>query len=137
MANIIEILFDVGIKIFGLSGEHSKARQTRTGAVASYLASIADNIENTSRELKLGKYPHGTCQIMLTHSEQMVPTIGDLITDKKAGQLADQLKEIWKIEQLYNELQSKSQTERERNLQVLDQAGGLFRATSEIIKASP
>jgi hypothetical protein len=137
MATIIGTLLDVGLKLFGLRGELSKARQARKQQVADFLTSIATNIEDVSASLKQGVYPHGTCQILLTHSQQMVAAIGDLVGVQQATELGGQLHEVWEIERLHGELDSKSPDEKQRSLHVLDQAAGLFRATADIVRVSP
>jgi hypothetical protein len=124
MTNIIGTLLDVGLKLFGLRGELSKARQARKQQVADFLTSIAKNIEDASASLKQGIYPHGTCQILLSHSQQMVPAIGDLIGIQQATELGNQLHEVWEIERLHGELGSKPPDEKQRSLHVLDQAAG-------------
>jgi len=137
MDGIVGTLLDVGLKLFGLRGELSKARQARKQQVADFLNSIGKNIEDASTSLKQGIYPHGTCQMLLTHSQQIESSIGDLVGNQQAAELGSQLHEVWQIERLHSELGSQPQEERKRNLQVLDQAAGLFRATAEIVRVSP
>lgn len=137
MVDIISTLLDVGLKLFGLRGELSKARQGRKQVVADFLNSIGKNIEDASASLKQGIYPHGTCQILHTHSQEIVPAIGDLIGEQKAKELGSQLHEVWQIERLHAELGSKPEDEKKRSLHVLDQAAGLFRATAELVRVSP
>jgi|NOAtaT_5_FD_contig_91_1631636_length_737_multi_4_in_0_out_0_2 hypothetical protein len=137
MADIIGTVLDVALKLFGLRGKLSEARQARKKEVAEFLYAIAKNIEDVSASLKQGIYPHGTCQILLSHSNQMEQAIGDLIGERKARDLGNQLEEVKEIESLYDELNSKPEKERTRSLHVLDQAAGLFRATGDIVKVSP
>ena len=137
MSLIIDTIFRVGESVFGLRGELAKARQARKQQVADFLAAIAQTIETTSAILKQGNYPSGTCQEILTHSEHMNAAIGDLIGDPKATDLAQQLKEVHEVEQLYHELSGKTEDERVRSLHVLDQAAGLFRATAAFVRVSP
>jgi len=92
MSAIIDTIFSVGEKLFGLRGALAQARQARKQQVAEFLASIAQTVETTSAMLKQGNYPHGTCQELLSHSEHMVAAIGDLVGDPKATDLANQLK---------------------------------------------
>lgn len=137
MPDIVGTLLDAGLKLFGLRAELSKARQGRKQVVADFLTSIAKNIEDTSASLKKGEYPHGSCQILLSHSQQMIPAIGDLIGVKQATELGDQLHEVWQIERLHSELQSTPPQEKQRSLHVLDQTAGLFRATADFVRVSP
>ena len=75
---IVETLFDVGQKVFGLKIELAKARQNRKQQVAEFLAAIAQTIEEANAELRQGNYPHGKCQELLVHSQHMAAAIGDI-----------------------------------------------------------
>lgn len=137
MSTIIETLYDLGQKLFGLRNELAKARQARKQTVADFLASIAQSIEDASAELKQGTYPHGKCQELLTHSQHMEAAIGDLVGQAEATQLSAQLAEVYEIERLHAELGSETDPERQRQLSVLDQAAGQFRATAAFVRVSP
>ena len=63
-------------------------------------------------------YPHGTCQILLTHSQQIGLAISDLIGEPQAWR-ANQLREVWEIERLYSDLSSKTPEDKQRSLHVL------------------
>ena len=76
---IVETLFDVGQKLFGLKIELAKARQNRKQQVAEFLAAIAQTIEDANAELRQGNYPHGKCQELFVHSQHMEAAIGDLV----------------------------------------------------------
>jgi hypothetical protein len=137
MNTIIDTLLSVGQKLFGLRIELAKARQARKDAVASFLASIAQCIEEASALLKQGIYPHGKCQEILLHSQHMEAAIGDLIGQSEARALAAQLAEVHEIERLHAELGSDTDPERQRKLSALDQAAGQFRATAAFVRVSP
>lgn len=134
---IIETILSVGQKLFGLRNELAKAQQARKEQVATFLAEIAQTIEEASASLKQNIYPHGKCQELFTHSQLMETAIGDLVGQKRAGDLGNQLKEVWQIEQLFGELSSNTNEERMSRLSVLDQAAGLFRATAAFVRVSP
>ncbi len=137
MSTIIDTIFNVAQKLFGLRLELAKARQARKQAVADFLDSIAQSIEDASALLKQNTYPHGKCQELLTHSQHMEAAIGDLIGEAQARDLAAQLAEVYEIERLHAELGSDADSDRERKLSVLDQAAGKFRATAEFVRVSP
>ena len=94
MTTIIDTIFKVGEKLFGLRGELSKAKQARKQQVADFLAATAQTIEEASASLKQGVYPHGKCQELLMHSQHMEAAIGDLVGKQQAGDLGRQLKEV-------------------------------------------
>ena len=134
---IVETLFDVGQKIFGLKIELAKARQNRKQQVAEFLAAIAQTIEEANAELRQGNYPHGKCQELFVHSQHMAAAIGDLVGAQLAQELGAQLAEVYEIERLHAELGADTDAERQRKLSVLDQAAGQFRATAAFVRVSP
>ena len=134
---IVETLFDVGQKIFGLKIELAKARQNRKQQVAEFLAAIAQTIEEANAELRQGNYPHGKCQELFVHSQHMAAAIGDLVGAQLAHELGTQLTEVYEIERLHAELSADTDAERQRKLSVLDQAAGQFRATAAFVRVSP
>jgi hypothetical protein len=136
MVGIIETLFSVGQKMFGLKMELSKARSARKTVVADFLDAIAQSIEDASAQLRIHVYPHGKCQELLIHSQNMEAAIGDLIGEATARDLGLQLAEVHQIEQLYGELATDTETGRNRKLTVLDLAAGQFRATAAFVKVS-
>jgi hypothetical protein len=137
VSTIIDTIFNVGQKLFGLRNELAKARQARKQTVADFLASIGQCIEDASALLKQGTYPHGKCQELLAHSQHMEAAIGDLIGESQAKSLGSQLAEVHEIERLHYELGSDTDSERQRKLSVLDQAAGQFRATAAFVRVSP
>jgi hypothetical protein len=134
---IIESLFEVGSVLFKLRDTLSGARQERKQKVATFIGGIAQTIETTSAALKQNIFPHGTCQELLSHAEHMVQAIGDLVGEAKATELANQLREVWQVEQLYAQLQAEPPEQRDKSLGTLDQAAGLFRATAAFVLVSP
>ena len=134
---IVETLFDVGQKLFGLKIELAKARQNRKQQVAEFLAAIAQTIEDANAELRQGNYPHGKCQELFVHSQHMEAAIGDLVGQALAQALGAQLAEVYEIERLHAELGADTEVERQRKLSVLDQAAGQFRATAAFVRVSP
>ena len=134
---IVETLFDVGQKIFGLKIELAKARQNRKQQVAEFLAAIAQTIEDANAELRQGNYPHGKCQELFVHSKHMEAAIGDLVGQALAQALGAQLAEVYEIERLHAELGLDTDDERQRKLSALDQAAGQFRAMAAFVRVSP
>lgn len=137
MGTIVETIFMVGEKLFGLRGELIKAEQMRKQQVAEYLAKIAQTIEEASSLLKQGQYPHGKCQELFVHAQNMEAAIGDLVGKVRALELADQLREVHNIERLHAEFSTLDNPQRERSLAALDQAAGHLRATAAFVRVSP
>lgn len=135
--SIIETILDLGKKMVTLKFELAKARQDRKHEVASFLAAIAQTIEETSALLHQDIYPQGKCQELYAHSQHMEAAIGDLVGQQIAQGLGAQLAVIYEIERLHAELGSMTDAERERNLGELDQAAGQFRATAAFVRVSP
>ena len=137
MTLIIETILDVGMKLFGLRAQLSKARQDRKALVADFLSALAQTIEDVTGSLRQGIYPGGKCQELLSHALRMEEAIGDLIGTQDAQDLSNKLREIWQIEQLYGELKSESDDKRESRLRLLDEAAGKFRAAAAVVRVSP
>jgi len=134
---IIEILLSAGKALFGLRDKLATARQGRKQVVAEFITTIGQTMEDVSAALRQGIYPSGKCAEMKLHAENLVAAIGDLTGKAEATKLADQLKEVWQIEQIYGKLTLSSPEEREKNLRKLDEAAGLFRATAAFVRVSP
>src|SRR6185503_8055701 len=129
MTTIVETLLEVGKALLGLKGRLAAARGVRKQVDADFLGDIAQSIEEASALLKEGTYPHGKCQELLAHSGHMVTAIGDLVGQDRAKELGEQLAEVHQIERLHAELGAAG-VDRVRELSVLDQAAGQFRATA-------
>lgn len=137
MSTIVETLFSVGQKLFGLRLELAKARQDRKQVVSDFLAAIAQSIEEASAQLRQGTYPHGKCAELHAHSQNMAAAIGDLVGSQRAGELGAQLAEVYAIEQLHAELGADAQPEQDRKLDQLEVAAGRIRATAAFVRVSP
>jgi hypothetical protein len=137
MSTIIDTIFGVAQKLFGLRVELAKTRQARKEVVADFLASIAQSVEEASALLKQGTYPHGKCQELFAHSEHMEAAIADLVGKSQAQDLASQLAKVSEVERLHAELGADTDSDRMRKLSVLDQAAGQFRATAAFVRVSP
>ncbi len=133
---IAETLFSVGQGLFGIFTKLDDKRLKRTARVADYFSSLAQTIEDTSAFLKKGVYPHGECAELRFHAEKMVATIGDLIGDTEAKDYADKVLDVWEIEKMHAELISVSDAEKQKKLQVLDEAAGFFRGVSAHLRVS-
>lgn len=136
MSGVIETILTVARKLFDLRGQLAKVQQERKAQVTDLLESIAQIIEDANASLQEGIYPHGQCEELPSQAENMCAAISDLIGISKASELADQLKGICEIEQLYEEFSCTSQKEQARKLSALYQAAGLLRATAAFVKVS-
>jgi hypothetical protein len=134
---IAETILHVAKDLFGVFARLNDARLRRKDTVASYLGDLAQTIEDTRASLARGVYPHGRCEELRVHAENMKAVIGDLIGDDLAGQYAAKVLQVWEIERMPAELLGKDEAERERQLHLLDQAAGHFRATAAHIRAAP
>lgn len=133
---IAETLYNVAKDLFGIFTKLDEDRLKRTARVADYFSNLAQTIEDTSAYLKKGVYPHGECAELRFHAEKMVSTIGDLIGNDEAQKYADRVLDVWEIERMHGELISVSDTEKEEQLRVLDEAAGYFRGVSALLRVS-
>ena len=85
MEPIAGTLLKVGTTLFGLRDKLSTARRQRKQDVADFIESIAASIEGASASLKQQDYPHGRCEEIFAHSNQIQAAIGDLIGQARLG----------------------------------------------------
>jgi len=137
MSSVVDTVLAVGKSLFGLRMDLAKARQERKDTVAEYLAGIAQTLEDTGGALRQGQFPHGRCQELFVHGQNMTAAIGDLVGERRALELQAQLMEVWDIERLFGELSSADDDQRTRSLDTLDLAAGTFRATAAFVRVSP
>ena len=88
---IAETLYKIAKDLFNIFTKLDDARLQRTIRVAEYFSNLAQIIEDTSAYLKKGIYPHGECRLLLSHAENMVEAIGDLIGNNEAQKHAEKL----------------------------------------------
>ena len=128
---IAETIFGVAKELFGIFSQLDEKRLARTAKVADYFSNLAQTIEDTSAYLKKGEYPHGKCEELRFHAENMSKTIGDLIGVGEAEHYAGKVLQVWEIERMHAELSDlHDEKERENKLHMLDEAAGYFRGVS-------
>lgn len=128
---IAETIYNVAKDLFGIFSTLDEKRLTRTAKVSDYFSNLARTIEDTSAFLKRGEYPHGKCEELRFHAENMVPTIGDLVGQDTAREYADKVMDVWEIERMHAELDSmQDKQQRDSTLRQLDEAAGYFRGVS-------
>jgi hypothetical protein len=131
---MIELLLKLAQGIFGLRKDFQQADIAKRGRAADFLSKIAEAIEMTAAQLREGRYPAGACQQLLVFSEEMTGVMGDIIGAEKAATFAKELKAVHEVEQLYGELKSLAESERDVRLRKLDETAGLLRATAACLK---
>lgn len=131
---MIELLLKLAQGIFGLRKDFQQADIAKRGRAADFLSKIAEAIEMAAAQLREGDYPAGACQQLLVFSDEMTGVMGDIIGAEKAATFAKELKAVHEVEQLYGELKSLAESERDVRLRKLDETAGLLRATAACLK---
>lgn len=128
---IAETILKVAKDLFGIFAKLDEKRLTRTANVADYFSNLAQTVEDTSAYLRKGVYPHGKCEELRFHAENMERTIGDLIGQKQAQDFSNKVMEVWEIERMHEELgRMDDKRQRRSQLKKLDEAAGYFRGVS-------
>ncbi|MBE9509765.1 MAG: hypothetical protein IMY71_02715 [Bacteroidetes bacterium] len=128
---IAETIFGVAKDLFGIFSKLDEKRLSRTAKVTDYFSNLAQTIEDTSAYLKKGEYPHGKCEELRFHAENMTKTIGDLIGKNEAEDYEGKVLEVWEIERMHYELSDiDNEKEKHSKLQMLDEAAGYFRGVA-------
>ncbi|MFX1521559.1 MAG: hypothetical protein ACFFCD_16750 [Promethearchaeota archaeon] len=133
---IAETLYKIAKDLFNIFTKLDDARLQRTIRVAEYFSNLAQIIEDTSAYLKKGIYPHGECKLLLSHAENMVEAIGDLIGKNEAQKHANEVMKVWKIENMHGELISVPDSVKAEKLKILDEAAGYFRGVAAHLRVS-
>ncbi|HBH49221.1 MAG TPA: hypothetical protein DDX98_11300 [Bacteroidales bacterium] len=132
---IADVLISVGEKLFDAFMKLKDKKIQKSARIADLFSELALTIEKTSAYLKKGDYPHGMCEELRTHAEQMEDTIDSAVGKAKAADYAKRVLEVWEIEKVYGELDSlTTDAEREALLNKLDRAAGYFRAVSAHVR---
>ena len=128
---IAETILKVAKELFGIFSKLDEKKLARTAKVADYFSNLAQTIEDTSAHLKKGEYPHGKCEELRFHADNMTRTIGDLIGKKRAEKYSALVMGVWEIERMHVEITNlNDKKEKNKLLKKLDEAAGYFRGVS-------
>ena len=136
MLDIAKIILDVGKGLFGARNDLQKARRDRRDRLAAYFGDMAALIESVSASLKIQQYPHGSCAQLHALAQLMQKTLRGLVDPEEARAYQEKLMQVWEIEQLFGQLQSKPDPLVQKSLIQLDEAAGFFRATAAHLKVA-
>jgi hypothetical protein len=132
-------MFEAFLKVVealaGYIREYKKAKKERREAIATLYEQIGLCLANTARRMRIPEYPGGECGNILEFSEGLPDTVGDVIGNKKALEIAKILKKSHKVELEYAKLSQMKPEDRELELAKLDEAAGRFQALAKLIRA--
>ena len=130
LAAILEIankILGVASEIFGLRDRFKSAKEERRKAISAYFLKLSETLSRAATSLEKGIYPHGDCQAMLTYSEMLSATIGDIIDPKLVSKWQQVLISSHRLEVL---IQVKGDKEREDVIAKLRGSAGMFEAVA-------
>lgn len=134
MLDIVGTIWEVGKGLFGMRGQLAKAARERKDRLAQYFTDLGLLIEQTSADLKVRKYPHGSCAQLHQLAQLMPETLKGLVDEGDVHELQAKLLQVWEIEQLFGQLQSVPDAALPKKLEKLDEAAGMFRALATHLK---
>lgn len=139
--NEANIILNAAKVVFGfllsIVRDNDKKRLIRKQEISKYFSELAETIENVAAALREGKYPHGSCEKLLSYSTLTVGTTKDFLGEEQAQYFATQLRKAYTIENLSNDVIGKPEEQQEQNLRLLDEAAGRFRAAAALCRVSP
>lgn len=133
---IADVLFNVGRELFNLFCQIRGKKIEQKTKVADYFSNLAQVIEDTSILLKQGTYPHGQCAELHVYADKMFDTIKSVIGKEPAKKYAEMVLNVWRIEGMFEELQSIADEQKQAQLKKLDSSAGYFRGISSHIRVS-
>ena len=132
--DIIRLILEVARSLFDIKGKFDDLSKERKKSVAEYYEKISTTLYNVANKLRNEEVPHGDCEKMLTYSELLPATIGDVIGMQPAEDLSQKLRMAHEVEGLLAELGNKE--DREDRLADLERAAGYFEALADSLRAS-
>ncbi|MDT7044304.1 hypothetical protein [Candidatus Nitronereus thalassa] len=136
MFGIAETIFNVAKELFEIFTNLDEGRLKRTAKISDYFSNLAQTIEDTRASLKKGEYPHGKCEELRFHAQNMKETIGDLIGQDKAEEYSDRVMQVWQIEGMHAQLGTANEQDKDKQLHILDEAAGYFRGVAAHLRVS-
>lgn len=136
MLDIVKTILEVARGLFGFRADIAKANRERRDRVADYFSEVADLLDSTSASLKQRTYPSGSCSQLGHLADQMDQSLAGLVPEPDLLRFQSELRRVHEIEQLFSELSSLSDQAAAIRLKDLDEASGMFRATSMHLRVS-
>jgi hypothetical protein len=135
--SIVGTLMEVALGLRSLIGGFSKAKAERRRQAADYYQAVGGTIDAVADSLEAGDVPHGHCQRLVVHAQQLPGAIGDVIGQEKAAEMSRRLEEAHDVEGMAAELlQGATPEERDEELRKLREAAGIFGAMADVLRAS-
>ena len=134
--DIVAAIYQIARDLFAMQGQFRERDEKRRSEIAAYFRDISDCLDRVHNSLATNRYPHGACQELVVHADNMVSVIGDYIGETEAQSFAETLREAHNVERLYDEFGS-DPAARIDKLPKIDEAAGFFRGLSSAVSASP
>lgn len=130
----IRVNQEVAKEIYELAPVFETQRIERKKGIAEFYRKVAATLMEVATSLRANIYPHGNCEKMLLYAEQLPETIGDIVGGAKAYELSQKLRESYRVEGLFSELNYIP--DREGQLINLDRAAAYFDASADMLLVS-
>lgn len=130
---MIEEILSVAKALWHYKESFDKAKRDKRDRIASYFEQISECLAETSMMLRHDQYPHGKCGEMEGYANLLPETVGDIISEEKAQDLANQLRSMHELEKLYSQLHDAPN--KDEQLGKLEEASGILRALANSLRA--
>ncbi len=129
---VVEGIRDVAKGILDLIPKLQSARRDKRLRIATLMEQISDCLIEVSAEIRTGNVPNGQCGQLIGFAEYLPKVIKGPVGKARSKALGKKLHASYKVEQLAMRLDRMKR--KEPYLAKLEEAGGKFRAVSQILR---
>lgn len=123
--NIVDVTFKVKDKF--------KGKEEKEGA-SYFLNKIGDLLNFVAIDLENNIYPHDKCSEMWSYLKGFESVLVNKISAEQLTDLQNQIAEAYRVEKLLGDLNQLSQSDRQKNINLLKSSAGSFYAASTLVK---
>ena len=135
MSNLIESIWNIVKDVKQYHSEYKEAKEEQRRKIANYFDNIGIVLKEVHTSLEHGQYPSGKCGELAKYAELLPSTVGKVIPEQQAQDLARRLDEAHAVEELHAVLDNISSSERDDQLKMLLEAAGELEALSNSLRA--
>lgn len=123
--NIIDAVFKIKDKI--------STKDDKEGA-SYFLNKIGNLLNSVADDLEKGIYPHDKCSEMWSYLKGFESIMESKISVSERVSLQNEIAKAYQVEKLLGELQQLSDSDRQKNINLLKSCAGSFYAASTLVK---
>lgn len=127
-------IFTIAEKVFSLREKLFNSREDETAKLASWFQSTGDLLSSVAKGLRLDVYPYEKCAQLKYTLDQMSTVLESYLDDREIGEFYSLIESAYRVEQLFGEMRTLTENEREQNIRAIEDAVGKFYAAANFIK---